>query len=384
MVGTMHNDLRLQQECMDLIFLHGYTSEEVFNAKGIPASTVRTWKAHYLKFGRTPAVSRRERRRLGPRVNRRVFTPNMKAILHNIVESKPWLYLDEFQIELRNRTGYRVSISAIYKVLTREMNWSLQVAEVAARERNELERAEHQALLHEISTDPKQFVFIDETSKAKETSMRRRLWRPVNTNAPISRYFTDWVDRSYTMLGACDIEGFIPEACELVRRKRNTNDPDEEAGTIDANRFVEWVEFKLVPTLGSYALGEARSIVVMDNASIHNDPRVLELVLGAGAVLVYQSAYSPDLNPIEYCFHQYKSDLRRFRDEFANNHTAAHQHALASVSSSNMRAYYRRVGGIRNVPAVDVSATECGNADIVNIGLTLCLQQQTLILSAIL
>ena len=265
-------------------------------AKGISVSTIRNWKLYYLQFGRTPA--RRERSRMGPRIYRRGFTPDMKQHLFDIVSSKPWLYLDEFQSELLLRTDKKLSTSSIYKVLKNEMHWTLQRAEVAARERNELDRAEHQAVLREVTNDPKQFVFVDESSKDKDTSLRRRLWRPVNSNGPIARYFNDWTQHSYTLIAACDINGFIPEACELVRRKRNAQDADEEAGTIDGNRFVDWVEHKLLPTLGDYALGEPRSIVVMDNASIHSDPRILQLITGTGALLMYQSAYSPDLNLI--------------------------------------------------------------------------------------
>ena len=70
--------------------------------------------------------------------------------------------------------------------------------------------------------------------------------------------------------------------------------------TIDKNRFRMWVEEKLIPTLGNYALGEPRSVVIMDNATIHAGVR--ELIRGAGAKLIYLSAYSPELNPIELMF----------------------------------------------------------------------------------
>lgn len=378
MVGSMHNDLRLQKECLDLMILHGWNSVEVSLKKGISHSTIRNWKTFYLQYGRSPAAARREKKKLGPRVNNRPFTPELKHELSIIVSHKPWLYLDEFQAQLLARTGTKVSTSAIYKVLTEELGWSLQAAEVAARERNEVDRAEHQAVLHEVTDDPSQFVFVDESAKDKNTALRRRLWRPINCNAPINRYFADWVDHSYTLLAACDINGFIPEACELVRRKRNAQDEDDEAGTIDANRFMSWVEDKLAPTLGNYALGEPRSIVVMDNASIHNDHRILQAIMNAGALLVYQSAYSPDLNPIEYCFHQYKSDLRRYSSQFGNDSYLAHNHALYSVNHENMKNYYRKVGGIRNIPPPKTPADPALEQSLTLA--SLLLQQQQLML----
>ena len=64
-------------------------------------------------------------------------------------------------------------------------------------------------------------------------------------------------------------------------------------GTVDSERFVAYVREKLAPQLGNYALGEPRSVVVMDNARIHKDPRVRQLIEATGAKLIWNAAYSP-------------------------------------------------------------------------------------------
>jgi hypothetical protein len=154
------------------------------------------------------------------------------------------------------------------------------------------------------------------------------------------------------MLGAADINGFINEACEMVKWRSGADDADPEAGTIDGERFVQWVEHHLVPLLGNYAWGEPRSIVVMDNATTHNSPRINELITAVGAILIYQSPYTPDLNPIERCFHQYKAFLKMHSGLLATPVTA-HNRALLSVSRSNMCKYYASMECIKNVPDVD-------------------------------
>ena len=53
------------------------------------------------------------------------------------------------------------------------------------------------------------------------------------------------------------------------------------------------------------------SILVMDNAAIHRGARVQRLCRDAGVRLVYLPPYCPELNPIEVCFSQVKSNLRR-------------------------------------------------------------------------
>ena len=49
------------------------------------------------------------------------------------------------------------------------------------------------------------------------------------------------------------------------------------------------------------------SVLVMDNAQIHHNGRVAQIVESAGCLLLYLPAYSPDLNPIEKAFSVFKS-----------------------------------------------------------------------------
>jgi transposase len=162
-------------------------------------------------------------------------------------------------------------------------------------------------------------------------------------NLPLT--FHDRFEYRYCLIAAADIQGFIPKMCDLVRRKRNATD-----------RFLSWVEHHLCPHLGNFYAGERRSIVVMDNASTHWSPQIQTLIEARGAILLFQSTYSPDLNPIEYCFNQYKAHLKRHHWQYDYDPHLAHFRALGSVSPANMQRYYRHVGGIRNVPDPDATA----------------------------
>ena len=62
-------------------------------------------------------------------------------------------------------------------------------------------------------------------------------------------------------------------ACQIVERETGKEDKNPERGTVDTERFEECIEKYLVPVLGNSANRantEANSVVVMDNASIHN------------------------------------------------------------------------------------------------------------------
>ena len=85
----------------------------------------------------------------------------------------------------------------------------------------------------------------------------------------------------------------------------------------------------------------------MDNASTHMSLNVFNMITAVGALILYQPAVSPDLNPIEYCFHQYKSHLKRNNWLHQAQPELAHRRALSSVSRANMVRYYNKVGGIQ-------------------------------------
>ena len=62
--------------------------------------------------------------------------------------------------------------------------------------------------------------------------------------------------------------------------------------TVDTKRFIEWVENRLLPVLGRYEKGEARSVVILDNASIHHDDEIVDLIESTGARVIYTAPYS--------------------------------------------------------------------------------------------
>ena len=129
-----------------------------------------------------------------------------------------------------------------------------------------------------------------------------------------------------------DIDGFVLDACDAVYRKYGKTDTSPDRGTVDAERFLQYVNDRLIPTLGLRALGEPRSIVVLDNATIHKDVRIQNAIEAAGAEVIWTAAYSPDLNPIERCFVLYKKVLIRQHRAFRENPHDTHLYALENLN----------------------------------------------------
>ena len=75
-------------------------------------------------------------------------------------------------------------------------------------------------------------------------------------------------------------------------------------GPVDGDVFLTFVRQMLVPTL------REGDIVVMDNLSVHKVEGVRRAIADAGAFLLFQPRYSPDVNPIEMLWSWVKSRMR--------------------------------------------------------------------------
>jgi transposase len=98
-----------------------------------------------------------------------------------------------------------------------------------------------------------------------------------------------------------------------------------------------------------------RSVLVVDNASIHKVAGIREMVEERGARLLYLPAYSPDFNPIELAFSSIKNWLRLNRDRVNQELGSedgeiydAFWAAVHSVTMEDAKGYFKHCG--YNVP----------------------------------
>jgi len=72
----------------------------------------------------------------------------------------------------------------------------------------------------------------------------------------------------------------------------------------NASFFEDWFEFELIPTLPENAL------VIMDNAPFHRKKVLYSIASRYGVWLIFLPPYSPDFNPIERSWANFKSWIR--------------------------------------------------------------------------
>ena len=68
--------------------------------------------------------------------------------------------------------------------------------------------------------------------------------------------------------------------------------------------FEDWFEWELLGEMPS------NSIIIMDNASFHRKEKLIEIAARYGSVVVFLPPYSPQLNPIEKSWANFKQWLR--------------------------------------------------------------------------
>jgi hypothetical protein len=175
---------------------------------GKATNVLRYWYDHFVHYGEILPDTALYRKH--PNSTRRSeWTIDTTAMLIEIVSNDPNLYLDEIRECLAYFGSIWWSASKIHQVLTQDLGWSLQVASVVAGQRNEAHRQEYGNALKTWVFNANQVVFLDETFKGRNASRRRRCWSRKNETPLIQENFYGHQSKKYSMLAACDVDGFI-------------------------------------------------------------------------------------------------------------------------------------------------------------------------------
>ena len=360
---SAHWARKVQALCIDFVVSRNVSAPAALRApdwplgKLVPLRTVQRWVSSYRAHGGVLPIDTREEsaKRRGqeiPRNGRDWEAPELEAI-RDVLQRHPDATLSEIADELVVRGFPERPLSTLFRVVSKRLQLTLKKSQHVALERNEEDRREY---LRQISKVPRaeQFMFIDETQRGKDSLKRSYARAFIGKRAQICSDLHSNEPR-YTFIGAADVNGFVLGAGLQVFKKRGRNDHDPLRGNIDQLYFNEYVRQYVVPVVGNFAAGQPRSLVVMDNATVHKSPIVRELIEGAGARLLYTAPYSPDLNPIEYFFSVYKTKLRAIPELARTDPREAHFMAQGAVTRDHAIHTFRHCY-IRGTP---MTSAEC-------------------------
>ena len=223
---------------------------------------------------------------------KKLFGDFEQVFLLRMIFSKPGIYLHELQDEVQKKFGVTVSIPTICQTL-KYMGCTRQSMHHVALQRSDMLRGRFMA---EISAyDPSMLIWLDETGCDRRNTIRKYGYSI--RGLPLSDHRLLVRGIRYSAIPLLSLDGI--------------HDVYLHRGSMDGDNFVKFLQTSLLPILQPFDWLNSRSVVILDNASIHHVQDVEDLIVTqAGSRICYLPPYSPDLNPVEGIFSQVKSIMK--------------------------------------------------------------------------
>jgi hypothetical protein len=177
-----------------------------------------------------------------------------------------------------------------------------------------------------------QLVFADESRFNGLTLKRPYAWSIHGERA--SRFEFSLRGQTYSLLPALSLDGVLH--LEVVEN------------AVSGDDFLRFVQ-GLLPQMNKWPLNN--SVLVIDNASIHNVAGIREAVEDHGARLLFLPLYSPDFNPIELAFSTIKAWLRRYHERVDEGLQSENGvvydifwEAVQSITVGDAKGWYKQCG----------------------------------------
>jgi transposase len=220
------------------------------------------------------------------------ITPEVENAIQYIVQAMPFIYLDEISDFIQDCFDIQLHKGTVSKLLKR-FEVTRKRLTVQAAQRELLLRQDYQFKIRGFTAD--QFVFVDESGSDVRTGDRRYGYAESGVQAVVKRWLQS--RKRVSVLPAYTVEGYITSITF--------------EGTCTGDMFEAFIIDHVLPKMRPFP--ESRSVLVMDNASIHHSNLpVIQAACDAKRVeLIFLPPYSPDYNPIEESFADLKSFIRR-------------------------------------------------------------------------
>ena len=136
------------------------------------------------------------------------------------------------------------------------------------------------------------FVFLDETGADKRNILRKYGYSI--RGKPAQRH--TWLVRGERVSGIAmiSVSGLL--------------DVSVMKGTVDGDKFYDFVQKFLLPQLMPFNGVNPHSIVILDNCSIHHVEEITSMI--EGVLVHFLPPYSPVFNPIEETFSKVKTEMK--------------------------------------------------------------------------
>ena len=229
----------------------------------------------------------------GSRRELRKLDDHMELFILGLILDDPSLYLSEVCDKVEELSGIQVSQATICRLLKRHGLTRKKIRQIALQRSDSLRGSFiAQALLYKRDL----FVWLDETGCDKRSCMRKYGYAIRGETPKCHRILVR--GQRISAIATISTEGLV--ALEL-----------KSSGSVDSDHFYDFVRGSLIPQMHPFDGSSPKSIVIMDNCSIHHVSEVKQLFDAVGVLVFFLPPYSPDYNPIEETFSYVKYYLKQ-------------------------------------------------------------------------
>lgn len=230
----------------------------------------------------------------------------------------PGIYLHEIQQYICEETGTSVLLSTISKFLHNQGFTHQKMVRVNVNQSYE----QRTKVLNNVSIFNKEMiVFVDESGSDHRDCLRKYGYSLRGKPAKALQFYSR--GKHISAIAAMSTEGLLE--CTLIE------------GGVSTDIFQTYLEEKLSLVLNPYNGSNPRSVVILDNVSIHHTSEAVQLLKDLGVLIYFLPAYSPDLNPIEELYAKLKVTLKSYEHCDRDQETVLLM-AFAAISTSDCQA----------------------------------------------
>ena len=257
---------------------------------------------------------------------RRLSEPTELHVVGLELES-PATYLSEVCQSVKELWGIEVSPPTVCRTLKRYGITRKKIRQVALQRCNSL-RGAFMAQICLFRRD--MFVWLDETGSDARDHVRKFGYAIRGMRAEYHRLLSR--GRRVNAIGAISCTGL--EALELTN------------ATVNLENFFDFLRGSLIPKMMPFNGNNPKSILIMDNLSVHHTCEVKDILQQAGILVLYLPPYSPDLNPIEEAFGYVKSYLKKHDEllQIIDNPTDVIKAAFESITTAHCNSWITNDG----------------------------------------
>ena len=237
-------------------------------------------------FQQTGGVNHKQQ----PRHERKLDNHHELYII-GLVLNDPTLWLSELVDKVQEISGTVVSVSTLCRLLASHGFTRKKIQYFALQRHLDL-RSSYMANIYNFSKD--MLVFVDESGSNLKDTLRQYGYSLCGDRAISHRLL--YQGQRFSSIAAMCTEGVL--AVSTI------------TSAVNRDRFFAFVRGDLIPELVPFDGHSPKSVVIMDNCSVHRVQEVVDLFNNAGVLLLYLPPYSPDFNPIELLFGYVKDYLK--------------------------------------------------------------------------